>query len=241
MTKSIAVFGAGPALGRAVAQRYAKEGYSVALVARRPETLHQMAEELSSEAADVHAFDADLSDTQAAAPLAERIRAEVGDLDVLYYGPSAGGILSGSASTVERIQAFMPLALYTPVALIEEFLPHMIAQGKGAILVATGASAVRGMPAFRAAGPGLAAQRNYLESLEVELSGCGVYVGRLYIGATIERSAWYARIEAERAAGRPVPAGQAIVAPEYLAELLWSMHTTTRRPEVLYPDNLFEH
>jgi len=240
MTNSIAVFGAGPALGRAVAQRYAREGYTVALVARRPEPLRQIAEELSSEAEHIHVFGADLSDTQSAPRLAQRIRAEMGDLDVLYYGPSTGGILSGNASTVERIQAFMPLALYTPVALIEEFLPHMIAQGNGAILVATGASAVRGMPAFRAAGPGLAAQRNYLESLDVELSGHGVYVGRLYIGATIERSAWYARIEAERAAGRPALAGQSIVAPEYLAELLWSMHTTTRQPEVLYPDDLFE-
>jgi NAD(P)-dependent dehydrogenase (short-subunit alcohol dehydrogenase family) len=35
MANSIAVFGAGPALGLAVAQRYAREGYQVVLVARQ--------------------------------------------------------------------------------------------------------------------------------------------------------------------------------------------------------------
>ena len=35
MSKSIAVFGAGPGLGQAVARRYAREGYAVTLVARR--------------------------------------------------------------------------------------------------------------------------------------------------------------------------------------------------------------
>ena len=32
MSKSIAVFGAGPGLGQAVARRYAREGYAVTLV-----------------------------------------------------------------------------------------------------------------------------------------------------------------------------------------------------------------
>jgi len=34
MSTSIAVFGAGPGLGQAVAHRYAREGYAVVLVAR---------------------------------------------------------------------------------------------------------------------------------------------------------------------------------------------------------------
>ena len=39
MPKSIAVFGAGPGLGQAVARRYARESYAVTLVGRRQEPL----------------------------------------------------------------------------------------------------------------------------------------------------------------------------------------------------------
>jgi NAD(P)-dependent dehydrogenase (short-subunit alcohol dehydrogenase family) len=240
MSKSIAVFGAGPALGRAVAHRYATEGYTVVLVARHPKPLHQMGDELTASGATVHAVTADLSDTQAVPRLAEQIRAQVGNLDVLYYGPSGGATPPTGAPMSERLRAFMPLALYTPVALIDEFLPHMIAQRDGAILIATGASAVQGMPTFRAAGPGLAAQRNYLQSLEVELSNQGICVGRLYIGATIDRSAWHARIEADKTAGRPSQARGPVVSPDHLADLLWSMHNKTMQPEVFYPEGLFD-
>jgi hypothetical protein len=46
MPKSIAVFGAGPGLGQAVARRYAREGYEVTLVARRQEPIDRLAKEL---------------------------------------------------------------------------------------------------------------------------------------------------------------------------------------------------
>ena len=62
MSKSMAVFGAGPALGRAVALRYAREGYDVALVARRDEPLEAVAGELRGLGAVAHVITADLAD-----------------------------------------------------------------------------------------------------------------------------------------------------------------------------------
>ena len=43
MSRSIAVFGAGPGLGRAVARRYAQDGYDVVLVARNQQGLEAFA------------------------------------------------------------------------------------------------------------------------------------------------------------------------------------------------------
>src|SRR6266498_2200201 len=87
IAKSIAVFGAGPGLGQAVARRYAQEGYAVVLVARRPEPLEQLTTDLATAGATAHVITADLSDTDAIPALAEQIRAKVGNLDAFYYAP----------------------------------------------------------------------------------------------------------------------------------------------------------
>jgi short-subunit dehydrogenase len=240
VSKSIAVFGAGPGLGRAVARRYAKEGYTAVLVARRRGPLDELASDLTSAGGSVHVIPADLSDTDNIQAVTGQIRARVGELDAIYYGPTAGGALPATDLTPQRVQAYMPTAVYTLVTLVHEFLPHMLEQRDGALLVATGASAVRGMPNLSGPGPALAAQRNYFQSLQAELAGTGVYVGRLYIGAIIKNSAWHARIQAQEASARPAHARGPIVDPDHLADLLWTMHTTTRQPEVIYPEGIFD-
>ena len=110
MPPSIVVFGAGPGLGRAVARRYARAGYTVVLVARRQAPLEELAADLASTGATAHVFTADLSDTDAVPRLAGQIRGAVGDPGALYYGVSAGGFIPVAALTPERAQALMPLA-----------------------------------------------------------------------------------------------------------------------------------
>jgi short-subunit dehydrogenase len=93
---------------------------------------------------------------------------------------------------------------------------------------------------FSGPGPALAAQRNYFQSLQAELASTGVYVGRLYIGAIIKNSAWHARIEAQEASGRPAQRRDPVVDPDDLAGLLWTMHNTTKQPEVIYPEGILD-
>ena len=239
MSKSIAVFGAGPALGRAVAQRYAREGYDVVLVARRREPLEALAEELRDTGATTHVIMADLSDIDALPRVAERIRVAVGDLDAFYYGAAANGFIPAVDLTARRARALLPLGFYAPLVLVREFLPAMLARGDGAILSAQGASAVQGRPNI-SGGFALAAQRNYLQSLHAAVADKGVYVGGLYIGAAIEHSTFHAEREAAKAAGADVPL-MPTADPHHLADLLWTMHHTRTRPEATYPDRLFNH
>ena len=237
LSKSIAVFGAGPALGRAVAQRYAKEGYGVVLVARRQEPLDVLAGELHAAGATAHVITADLSDVSAVPQVAERVRAVAGDVEAFYYGAAANAFIPVTDLTVQRAQALMPLSLYALVALVGEFLPAMVARGDGAILSAQGASAVNALPHIAGAFA-TAAQRNYLQALHAAVADKGVYVGGLYIGAAIERSPFHAQWKAARAADASVQ-DMATVNPDDLAELLWTMHQTKSRPEAGYPEALF--
>ena len=239
MPKSIAVFGAGPALGRAVAQRYAREGYAVVHVARRQEPLEALAVELRSAGVTPHVITADLSDIDALPRVAKRIRAAAGDPDAFYYGAAANGFIPAVDLTPQRAQALVPLGVYALLALVREFLPAMLVRGDGAILSAQGASAVQGRPNI-AGGFALAAQRNYLQSLHAAVVDKGVYVGGLYIGAAIQHSPFYTEREAAKAAGASVPE-MPTVDPHHLADLRWSMHSTRSRPEATYPERLFSH
>ena len=110
MSKSIAVFGAGPGLGQAVARRYARDGYEVVLVARRRQPLETFARELTGAGARVHVITADLADTDAVPALAGQIRAAVGELDAIYYAPTPdSGFVPAADLTPRHAQSFMPL------------------------------------------------------------------------------------------------------------------------------------
>ncbi len=239
--KSIAVFGAGSGLGQAVARRYAREGYTVILVARRRGPLDRLAKELARAGATAHVITADLSDTQAVPALAEQIRARVGDLDAFYYAPTPNtGFVSAAKLTPQFARGFMPIIFYTFLALVQEFLPHMLEQGDGAILTAQGASSVQGLPNMSGPSPAQAAQRNYLQALHAELAGKGVCVGALYVGVAIRHSAFHAEMEKAKAAGQPVWE-MPVVDPDHLADLLWTLHHEKGELEVTYPEVLFDH
>jgi short-subunit dehydrogenase len=116
----------------------------------------------------------------------------------------------------------------------------MLEQGDGAILTAQGASSVHGLPNMSGPGPAQAAQRNYLQALHAEVAEKGVYVGVLYIGAAIERSAFHTEMEKARAAGDPVWE-MSTVDPAHLADRIWTMHRAKGKLEATYPEGLFDH
>jgi short-subunit dehydrogenase len=235
MPKSIAVFGAGPGLGRAVAHRYAREGYDVVLVGRRPEPLQRLASDLASGGRMVHVISADLSDSAAVPALTKQVRSQVGHLDALYYAPTPDGDFVPAADlNAQRARNYLPLALYTLLDLVQEFLPDMLQQGDGAILTAQGASTLRGQPTMSGPGPAQAAQRNYLQSLHAEVARKGVYVGMLYIGAVIENSAFHTWATAP--SGGSARDWGPTVSPDHLADLLWTMHDTKEPAEASYPE-----
>ncbi|PZS24378.1 MAG: SDR family oxidoreductase [Pseudonocardiales bacterium] len=235
MSRSIAVFGTGSGLGQAVARRYAREGYDIILVARRREPLELLAGDITRTGATAHVITADLAHADAVPRLAEQIRAKVGHLDAFYYAPTPdGGFVPAAGLTPQQAAEFMPLTFYTLVALVREFLPHMLDQRDGAILTAQGASSTQGLPNMSGPGPAQAAQRNYLQSLHAEVADKGVYVGMLYIGAAIENSAFHTEMQRAEAAGEPVWK-MPIVSSDHLADLLRTMHTVREEPEASYP------
>lgn len=223
--KTIAIFGAGPGLGRAVARRFGREGFRVALVARDAGRLESMAGDLAGEGVEAAGFPADLTDREAALGAVDAIGARFGPVDVLEYSPTPGEHLRRDASglDVAAVGRLLELYVLTPVALVGRVLPGMLERG-GGLLFAMGAAAKYPMPHF-AGGMVLASLRSYVHCLNGELGPKNVYAGTLVIGALIEGSA-AARNPSAWGNGR-VP----VVPADDLAERCWDLYLKRDRAE----------
>src|SRR5205807_59418 len=82
MSKTIAVIGAGAGLGQAVARRFGREGFGVALVARTAARVGALADELCGEGIDAAAFPCDVADRPALAGTIDAITERFGQIDV---------------------------------------------------------------------------------------------------------------------------------------------------------------
>ncbi|OZC59735.1 short-chain dehydrogenase [Rhodococcus sp. 06-621-2] len=229
MSKVIAVFGAGTGLGASVARRFGREGFRVALVARRRERLNALVSELAEEGIEAAAFPADLSDPARVPALVDAIRDRFGQIDVVEYGPGGADPYFTPATQLDAttLERFSRLWLLTPVELFRTVLPEMTERGDGAVLMATGLTALQ--PMANRSGPGavMAAARNYVYSLNAELADTGVYAGTLCIGALIAGS--------EIAQAATAAAEVLIVDPAELAEHYWDMYTRRDRVEQVHP------
>lgn len=230
---TIVIAGAGPGLSRSIAHRYGREGYEVVLVARRPDRLQALAQDLAADGIRALSVPGDLSDPDSMPDLAARIHADAGDPDVLYYAPVSAdsAFVPAAELTVERLQATERLLVDSFVGLIQAFLPHMLDQHAGAILTAQGATTLTGTPGMSGPGPAMAAQRNYLQALGLELEDRGVFVGRLYIASLIKNSAIH---QTARESGQKIPDAM-LVDPDDLADRLWRMHHRGRPHEAVVP------
>lgn len=231
MSKVMAIFGAGPGLGASVARRFAAEGFRVALVARRKDRLDALVDQLGAEGVEAAGFTADLSAPKEIPALIEAIRERFGRIDVVEYGPVPGVRFAPAAELdPDTLAQGIPLLLLTPLAVVQAALPEWRERGEGAFLLTTGATAVHPMPHASGAGPLMAAARNWLYSLNGELTESGVYAGTLSIAAFIGGS------EAAAAAGASeLAAAFPVVDPADLAALYWDMYTQRDRIEVVHP------
>lgn len=230
MSRTIAVFGAGPGLGRSVASRFGREGFGVALIARTQARLDEFRAELTGEGVDAAAFVADLADRDALAATVEAIDARFGGIDVLQYGPSGLDWLSRQVpvrdADVASFEFPLDLLLRTPVTLIRQVLPGMIGRGDGAVLFGLPVTGVP-YPQVGNVAAVAAAARAYLHNLHADLAGTGVYAGLLQVAGMVADSD-AARFVAENwdLSALPEP-----LDPADLADALWDLYVKRDRFE----------
>ncbi len=232
--KTLAVFGAGPVTGRSIARRFGREGFRVALVARRAATLDPLVAELTAEGVDAAGFLADAYDPAQLAGAMAAIADRYGQLDVVEFSPGGGTLDVGIVSTLDidvpSMRLLLDRFLLAPIALIRLVLPGMLDRGDGALLFTGGQSGIHPTAVLGSAGVVQAGLRNYVYTLHSELAPKGVYAGLVNIGALIEGSVPHRAFQ-----GREHPVGfePEVISPDALADHFWALYTNRDRAEVL--------
>jgi 3-oxoacyl-[acyl-carrier protein] reductase len=176
--KRAVIYGAGGAIGGAVARAFAREGARLFLAGRTLATLDAVARDIfaaggAAETAQVDALDE---------PSVEHYIAEV--------GRKAGGIdVSFNAIGIEDVQGTpliemsledfsrpITIATRTQFLTAKAVAPHMITQGSGVIMMITATPARLGVPLVGGFGVACAAIESFSRSLAAELGPQGVRV-----------------------------------------------------------------
>lgn len=183
MTDPVCVItGVGPGTGSALARRFTRGGYRVALLARNQERLSALEQELPG----AKAYPCDVSDPAQVDKTADLIERDLGQPSVLVHnavGGAFGSFLDIDPQVLNRNFEVNAMGL---LYLARRFAPAMVQAGKGAILVTGNTSALRGRSLFAGFAPTKAAQRILAEAMARDLGPKGVHLAYLVIDAVID-------------------------------------------------------
>ena len=183
MTDPVCVIsGVGPGTGSALARRFARGGYRVAMLARNAERLNGLEREL----ADSKAYLCDVSDATQVEATLDKIERQLGVPTALVHnavGGAFGSFLEIDPAVLNRNFQINTMGL---LYLARRVAPAMISAGHGNIIVTGNTSALRGRPSFAGFAPTKAAQRILTEAMARELGPKGVHVAYIVIDAVID-------------------------------------------------------
>ena len=204
------ITGVGPGTGAAMARRFARGGYSVAMLARDRERLDALEREIDRS----RGYACDVTDEAQLDATIERVRGDLGAPKVLIHNAVGGAFATFLEIDPEVLNRNFQVNTMALLHLARRLAPAMIEAGEGAIIVTGNTSAFRGKPRFAGFAPTKAAQRILAEAIAREVGPKGVHVAYVVIDAVIDLE--WTRAMVSKPAGDPF-----FIQPSAIAEEVW--------------------
>lgn len=177
MSRLVFITGASSGIGQALALRFFKAGYRLALVARRTAEVKTWADAHSMGESSYQIYSADVSDTDSIVAAGQACIERQGLPDVVIAN---AGISIGMDSSVRSDLEVMQRTLATNniglAATFHPFIRAMAQRGSGTLVGIGSVAGIRGLPGHGAYCASKAAVINYCESLRGELKPAGIDV-----------------------------------------------------------------
>lgn len=237
------ITGASSGIGQALAARYARAGWRLALVARRGEPIQAWAREQGLEPQQFAAYSADVRDPASIGTAARTCIETQGLPDVVIANAGISvGMDTAERDDLEVLRATLETNNLGMAATFQPFLAAMRQRRSGTLVGVASVAAIRGLPGHGAYCSSKAAVVSYCESLRGECRTDGIRVVTLlpgYVDTALTRSNRYAMpflMPADAFADR---AWRAICAGVSYRVIPWQMAVVARVLRVL-PNWLFD-
>ena len=177
--KVAVIYGAGGAIGGAVARAFAAEGASVYLAGRTLVPVELLAKEIEAAGGSAHSAEVDALDEQAIADHLAQVVDQADRLDISFNAiglPVPNQRLPLTELDVEQFS--LPIAAYTRSYFLTARLAarHMVANRSGVIMAVTATPSRAGVPFVGGGGPAMAAVEALTRGLSSELAPWGIRV-----------------------------------------------------------------
>ncbi len=218
--KVAVIAGVGPALGRALARRFAQAGYETVIASRQKKKLEDIAAEIGDAGGGIHAVAADLTETGEVKALFDEAE-RIGPIAVTVF--NAGNMHSGPVLEIDPsdFEKVWRVACYAGFLVGQEAARRML-PSKAGTLIFTGATAsMRGGAPFVTFASAKAGLRSVAQSMARSLGKEGIHVAHVVIDGVIDTEIH--RTQHADMYNR-LAATDCLMKPEEIAEAYYALH-----------------
>jgi short-subunit dehydrogenase len=237
------ITGASSGIGQALAARFHRAGYRLALVARRADEVARWAASVGIEPARCAIYGADVRDVAAITAAGRECIAKLGLPDVVIANAGISvGMDTAVLADLEVMRATYETNNLGMAATFQPFVQAMCERGSGRLVGIASVAGMRGLPGHGAYSSSKAAAIVYCESLRGELRPFGVKVVTIapgYIDTPLTRGNRYSMPFLMSAADFADRAFAAIVAGRRFRFIPWPMGIVARLLRVM-PNALYD-
>jgi NAD(P)-dependent dehydrogenase (short-subunit alcohol dehydrogenase family) len=180
LDKVAVIYGAGGAIGGAVARSFAHEGAKLFLTGRLRAPVETVAKDIASAGGSAEASEVDALDEQAVDRHLESVINKAGRVDISFnaVGIPDAKILGVPLVELDVEQFSLPITAYTRSYFLTARLAarHMIPRRSGVIMTVTAVHSRTGIPLVGGYGPAMAAKEALTRGLSAELAPTGIRV-----------------------------------------------------------------
>ena len=172
MKKVIWITGGGTGIGKAVAIKFANQGWKVAISGRRENILKEV-EDINP---NIKSFPLDVNDKGKCFEIMKNIKEEFGDSDICFFSTGTWDPKKEREIDVEQIEKVFKVNFFGTLNCIKSVEDHFRNRKNGIITIVSSIAGYKGLPNSTGYGPSKAALNNLAESLYFDFGRYNVRV-----------------------------------------------------------------